>query len=859
MAITASQLTAKINVEGDDVAKSKLQGVGSAVDDAGSKMSGGLLSGIRSAAGGFLDFAGKIGMGIMGFKAVADGAIGLGKALLAPNASMEQTTVGFETLLGKGKATQQMMDQLKAFAAATPFEFPELATDAQHMLAFGFSAKEVIPTLTDIGDAMSAMGKGSADIDRVVAVFGQMKAAGKANAGDMMQLADQGIPAWKFLAEAMHKTIPEVQDLSSKGLIPAKTAIDAMTSGMHQMFGGGMAAQANTFNGLLSTLKDNAGAAMRSFTGPLFDAAKNGLKVLGDSVSSKGFQDFATGAGAAMATAFGNIGGAIDYVGKVLRTIPLGDFKAAWQSISNEVGSITNKFREFMSSLNPLKGAVGDFDPLAEAIQKIAKSGLDTVSSILWGISQALMAIDKGAGNGGIKQAGDALIGLGKAALNTSMLVNTIEGIARHGKDLGEWWQQSVIPALREAAPGFRNLGQALASLLPAFEQIASSVHNNFQTAFDALLPVFKAAVPIIIQLAGGIANGLGAALKFLTPYIVAASQEIGTFAAQIATRVAPMIMQFLTETEQGIQFFQQNWTTIWSSIGPIVEGVWKEVVGIIQIAWAIVKGIILIGLDLMSGNWKQAWNDMLDMFKGVWEGIKTYLSGAWSIIRGLVTTMVNVIKALWQSLSDSLVGHSIVPDMINAIVSWFAQLPGRAGAAVSNMVSGVLGWFGQLAGRAGAAVQGMASTVLGALNSLAGSALSAGANIVLQVAAGIRSAIGSVGSAIGDVTAFIAAHLPHSPAKLGPLRDLPLMGAEIAKQIAQGMRIGTPSVAVATTQMVSPVFAPRFPSMPSATSTAARGSGQPIILQINGQQFARLIMPSVVSQIRSGVNVHGI
>jgi len=263
---------------------------------------------VESMAGKLLSFGSQLGMTVFGLKAVAQGAIGLGQALIGPNASMEQTTVGFETLLGKGQKTQAFLKQLQQFAAVTPFEFPELATDAEHMLAFGFSAKEAIPDLTAIGDAMSAMGKSTVEIDQVVTVFGQMKAAGKVNAGDMLQLTSQGIPAWKMLADAMHLSVSEVQNLSQKGLLPADQSIKFLTKGMEKMFGGGMAAQATTFNGLFSTLQDNVGAAMRAFTGPLFVAAKDGLTKLGNLVSSKAFQDFATQMGTKVGVALGQIG-----------------------------------------------------------------------------------------------------------------------------------------------------------------------------------------------------------------------------------------------------------------------------------------------------------------------------------------------------------------------------------------------------------------------------------------------------------------------------------------------------------------------------------------------------------------------
>src|SRR6266536_931309 len=300
---------ADISNLGAGIAQAKRE-IGS-IAEAAQSTGNGILSGFKSGISGVLDFGAKIGQTVIGMQGLAQGAVGLASALLEPNASMEQTTVGFETLLGKGKATQDFLSQLKDFAAATPFEFPELATDAQHMLAFGFTAKEVIPTLTNIGDAMGAMGKSSADIDHIVGIFGQMHAAGKLNAGDMMQLADEGIPAWKMLAEAMGKTVPEVQKLTTSGLIPADTAIKAVSEGMHKMFGGGMAAQANTFNGLLSTLQDNASAALRAFTGPLFDKAKTGLTQLGNLVSSKQFQDFATKTGTAIGTAFTDIGNVI--------------------------------------------------------------------------------------------------------------------------------------------------------------------------------------------------------------------------------------------------------------------------------------------------------------------------------------------------------------------------------------------------------------------------------------------------------------------------------------------------------------------------------------------------------------------
>src|SRR6266571_1306987 len=91
-----SDLTAKVKT-----VKSDLASAANAAQSSGS----GMFSGFQKGISGALQFGAQIGQTVFGMQALAQGAISLGSALLEPNASMEQTQVGFETLLGKGKAT----------------------------------------------------------------------------------------------------------------------------------------------------------------------------------------------------------------------------------------------------------------------------------------------------------------------------------------------------------------------------------------------------------------------------------------------------------------------------------------------------------------------------------------------------------------------------------------------------------------------------------------------------------------------------------------------------------------------------------------------------------------------------------
>ncbi len=178
----------------------------------------------------------------------------------------EQTEIAFTSMLGSGTRAKAFLDDLRDFAAHTPFEFTGLTEASRRLMAFGFEAQQVIPMLTNIGDAVAAMGGGAAMIDRVTLAFGQMSAKGKVSAQEMLQLTEAGIPAWQYLADAMGLSTAEVMKLVERGLVPAEAAIADIQAGMQGDFGGMMADQMDTaagaasnFNDALTTLKTNAG------------------------------------------------------------------------------------------------------------------------------------------------------------------------------------------------------------------------------------------------------------------------------------------------------------------------------------------------------------------------------------------------------------------------------------------------------------------------------------------------------------------------------------------------------------------------------------------------------------------------
>lgn len=189
---------------------------------------------------------------------VAAGLAAAGIASIKLAADLEQSRVAFTTLLGSAEKADAFLKDLAKFAASTPFEFVGLQDSARRLLAFGFAAQDIIPLMNGIGNAVAGLGGGKEQIDRVTLALGQMQAKGKVSAEEMNQLAELGIPAWRFIASAIGVSIPEAMKRAEKGAIDSTTAINALINGMNEKFPGMMEKQSKTINGVFSNLVDGA-------------------------------------------------------------------------------------------------------------------------------------------------------------------------------------------------------------------------------------------------------------------------------------------------------------------------------------------------------------------------------------------------------------------------------------------------------------------------------------------------------------------------------------------------------------------------------------------------------------------------
>ncbi len=165
------------------------------------------------------------------------------------------------------------------------------------------------------------------------------------------------------------------------------------------------------------------------------------------------------------------------------------------------------------------------------------------------------------------------------------------------------------------------------------------------------------------------------------------------------------------------VAVFIPIWDTVVGAVGGALGGLGRIFSGLM----IVLSGVINFISALFTGDWAALWESVKQIFWGVWQTILGLIQTIGGVIGGAVAGLINGIIGFFTYLYDVLVGHSIVPDMIAAIILWFWKLPGQIFGIVAGFVAGVIGFISTLPGRAISAiapfVQGIVSKATEAWN----------------------------------------------------------------------------------------------------------------------------------------------
>lgn len=193
-------------------------------------------------------------------------------------AQAEKTETGINTILKSTTLTKAVMQELNTFAASTPFEMPGIAIAAKQLLGAGTSVGSLRAELQVLGDVAAGA---DTDMGGLVTVLNQVRGKGRLMADDFQQFTERGVVGLRQeLAKIKGIAVSEVSDAMTKGSISADDLYAALKSLTAQggIFYGAMINQSKTWDGLMSTLSDNALGLVRTFAMPTLDALKPSLE-----------------------------------------------------------------------------------------------------------------------------------------------------------------------------------------------------------------------------------------------------------------------------------------------------------------------------------------------------------------------------------------------------------------------------------------------------------------------------------------------------------------------------------------------------------------------------------------------------
>ena len=392
---------------------------------------------------------------------------------LAYNAMQQNANAALKTMLGSQKAVNEQMEKLGKLAQNSPFSKATFISAQQQLIAFGVEVEKVIPLLDAMQNAVAASGGGSQQLADLAFVVAQIKAAGKITGQDLIQLGQRGINAAEIIGKAFGKSSAEVKAMISKNQIDADQAIDALTKGMMEKFGGATDAIKQQWSGAADRIK----AANRD---------------IGADIGKM----FIDPAGGGRAVEWGN------KLADVLRTFQ----KRLREAQGGIEDFLSPAFKNISKGLDAANNALQKFDA-ARAAAQLGK--LTSYTPLIGGTTAALMAFALQP----IPVIGQLASAMGPLTVGVAALIAASPELRKAGSAFGEAFKPGE-KILASTAKQLADLAlQLIKDLSPALESGAKGLGvflTNISPLAPALVSVLSALAPVATagaELAAAFAN----------------------------------------------------------------------------------------------------------------------------------------------------------------------------------------------------------------------------------------------------------------------------------------------------------------------------------------------------------------
>lgn len=252
--------------------------------------------------------------------------------------------------------------------------------------------------------------------------------------------------------------------------------------------------------------------------------------------------------------------------------------------------------------------------------------------------------------------------------------------LKRQWKRAWGWVKENVAPVVRGVIDGVQ---EQLGRIPNPFKgKLEGSWVDGLQNLFN-----------IVGEITRGIGYAFDEMVKLISPEVKIIWNEIVKAGKRIWNEIGPQLENLIDLFKPWTQAMQNVWkmmkpfviflvvvligaikqfaAVIAGVIGPVLNLVINVVKAIIR----IFTGMVTAWIGLLTGNKDMLLDGVKDIFGGMWDLIISIIKGAWQIVQGIVKGVVRGIVGFFRWLYDKLVGHSIVPDIVNGIFAVFKLL----------------------------------------------------------------------------------------------------------------------------------------------------------------------------------------
>jgi TP901 family phage tail tape measure protein len=463
-------------------------------------------------------------------------------------------------------------------------------------------------------------------------------------------------------------------------------------------------------------------------------------------------------------------------------------------------------------------------------------------------------------------------------------------GIVKALEQMRQWWDKNGDRILQSVKTAF----ETVAAVVMFCIGIVVAIIKKMVSSIVYLWENNKAFRDAIIQIWSGIRQAITSAISFIVAWWEQNGARLFESVKTIFNTIWDVIVLVLDGIIKSATVFLGYLNPIWEQLKGLFLSLWE----VIKELWVLLEPVLIViggalavllaaavgvinGIIQALGPFIQAMLDALQVFIDIVGAIVCLLTGdldgAWEHMKSAGESIKAYYSHLWEALLNFVKGFT------EAFLKFFASFGIDLEQKAKNICAKVGEWFKNLwtgikdgAVNIWDAVTGIFGKIDDWFKGLFKDAFNWGQNLIQCIVDGINSAIEWVGDSIKSVGQKIKDFLGFSsPTKKGPGHTADEWMPNMMDMFATGIKTNLPDIesAVALTSNtlgdVGSVAVPeRNDSSLINSILGAFGmmqpnrntNGEPVQLSIDGQVFARLILPSLTRELRrNGIKLEGV